>query len=156
LNKPSLYAAFGDKRQLFQRVVEARMAMIAKRCRVAFRSGKTLEDALRALFEEMVAIDLENEDAPGCLVASSSITEAVVDESLAQYARGVFAVCDREVSKWIEALHPPRGKVSAQALGRLANGVIHDIALRARVGESRDALMDYARDSAAALSAAAG
>lgn len=160
LSKPSLYAAFKDKRALFQRVVEERAAMLAKRYRAAFKRGTTLETSLVAMFDEAVTVNLGEEgNAPGCLIVSSSTTEAVEDEALAKFTREFFAICDQEMARWIEQAYgcsSSKGALSAQSLGRLVNTIIHDISLRARVGESRTRLRAFVRDSARALSVAAG
>lgn len=156
LSKPSLYAAFKDKRQLFQRVVEARAAMLGKRYRAAFKKGTTLETSLVAMFDEAITVNLgEDGNAPGCLIVSSSTTEAVEDEALAQFTRDFFAVCDQEVARWIDQAYGSEGALSAQSLGRLVNTIIHDISLRSRVGEPKARLRAFARDSARALGLAA-
>jgi AcrR family transcriptional regulator len=153
LNKPSLYAAFGDKRSLFLRALEQRIRELGQRFRAAFERGSSLETALSAMLLEAVEI-YTGEPSPGCLVVSVSITEAVADEGFAQHAREFFAQTDRVLAKWIDARYAPRG-VTARALSQLVNGVIHDISVRARVGESAAKLREYAQSSALALARAA-
>jgi TetR/AcrR family transcriptional regulator, copper-responsive repressor len=154
LNKPSLYAAFGDKRSLFMRAIEERIRLLGSRFRAAFERGDTLEAALAAMLLEAVDI-YTSEASPGCLVVSVSITEAVTDEGFAEHAREFFAQSDRGLAKLIDARYAPRGAVSAKTLSQLVNGVIHDISVRARVGESPAKLRDYARNTALALAKAA-
>lgn len=156
LNKPSLYAAFGDKRALFVRVLEDRANQVAKRIQAAFARGESLQGSLQEAFLEAVEIYTADDAPPGCLIVSGSSTEAVVDEGLAQFSREFFARCDHAVARWFTAKVPGGGDVSALNLSRLFNGVIHDIALRARVGESRARLRDYAEGAARALTKAAG
>lgn len=154
VNKPSLYAAFGDKRALFQRTVEARAAAVAQRLRAAFEGGDGLEGSLRAMLLEAVAVYLEKDLPPGCLVVSGTITEAVADEAFAAYSRDFFALCDRTLARWIERRAAGSGPISPLAAARMTNGVVHDIALRARVGEARSALQHQARDAALAIARA--
>jgi AcrR family transcriptional regulator len=151
INKPSLYAAFGDKRSLFVRTLEARAKELGKRYRVAWERGDTLESSLRAVFCEAIAVNLDDQDVPGCLFGSAAITEAVVDPELAKVTREFFVYCDRGLAKWLEERKPGAG-----TLTKLVNGVIHDIALRARIGESRSELRAYAKEAARALAVAAG
>jgi len=153
LNKPSLYAAFGDKRRLFQRTVVDLAARRGQRFRAAFERGTTLETALREMLLEAVEIYLGGDEPAGCLMVNGATTEALVDPGLAELTREFFALSDRVVATWI-ARHAPDAE--ALALSRMVNGVIHDMALRARVGESRAKLRDYARGSALLLSRAAG
>jgi TetR/AcrR family transcriptional regulator, copper-responsive repressor len=152
LNKPSLYAAFGDKRRLFVRVVEELAVKRGRRFRMAFERGDTLEASLREMFLEAVDIYVDPETPPGCLMVSGGATEATVDEGFADLTREFFALSDRVVATWIAERAPDHVGVPALMLSRLVNGVIHDLALRARVGESRARLREYARGAATALS----
>lgn len=151
LSKPSLYGAFGDKRQLFLRVVEARATAVARRIRGAFDRGQTLHEAVRAMLGEAVEVYTDGTMPPGCLVVSACATEAPTDDEIARFSREFFVRCDLAVARWLEERHGVRGPARARALGRLLNGVIHDIALRARVGEPRASLLDYAREAADTL-----
>ncbi len=155
LNKPSLYAAFGDKRGLFQQVLEARIKELGRRYREAFKRGDSLTSSLRAIFEEAIAINLVEDGPSGCIVGSPAVTEAAADAELAAFTRQYFALCDRELGRWFDEAYAPLGPITGVALGRLISGVIHDLALRARVGESRARLREYAKDAATALSRAA-
>lgn len=155
LNKPSLYAAFGDKHSLFMQVMRRRVELMATRYKAAFERGDSLETSLRAMLEEAVDINLGDE-SQGCIVVNVSTTEALVDEEFAEFTRDFFAACDRTVAKWIETRYAPRGGVGAKAVSQILNGVIHDISLRARVGEPKAKLREYARTTAQALSTAAG
>jgi AcrR family transcriptional regulator len=154
LNKPSLYAAFGDKRRLFMRALQQRIAALALRFQAAFTRGDTLESSLRSMLLE--AVQIYTDDAfPGCLIVNVSATEARVDAGFAEHAREFFARSDRVIANWIEDRYHPAGAVNAKALSLIINGVIHDIAVRARVGESATKLREYARSTAAALAKAA-
>jgi AcrR family transcriptional regulator len=157
LAKPSLYSAFGDKRQLFQRVIEDVAGSVGQRYRAAFERGETLEASLHALFSEAVQLYTTDEEPPGCPILAPSIGEVVVDVELATFIREFFERCDHSLAKWIEPRISARSKspLNARAIGRLVNGVIHDIAIRARVGESRAKLAGYAKEAAIALSRAA-
>ncbi len=156
VNKPSLYATFGDKRALFRRVVDARVKELGRRYRRAFDRGDSVESSLRAVFEEAVVINVNAGGAPGCLIGSAAAGEAVVDESLARFSREYFALCDRELGAWFDEAYGACGPIRGAALGRLVSGIIHDIAIRARIGEPKAKLREYARDAALALSRAAG
>lgn len=146
LNKPSLYAAFGDKRRLFQRVMEDRVATLGHRFVGAMARGNTLEELLRELYLEAVAL---YEEQPGCLVVSPAVTESTVDPELAEYTRKFFELTDRGIASALARFVPDKAK--AATLGRLSNGIIHDIALRSRVGESRTKLRAFAKESAQLL-----
>jgi AcrR family transcriptional regulator len=154
LNKPSLYAAFGDKHSLFTRVLRERTEALGQRYRAAFERGETLEASLTAMLEE--AVEANFGDKPqGCLLVGVSTAEALADADVAKYAREFFGLSDRVLAKWIDAKYAPAG-VSAKTLSQIINGTIHDMTLRARVGESAAKLREYARSTAQALAKAAG
>ena len=56
LNKPSIYAAFGDKHALYMSVLEERYRMVAARYQAAFDEGRTLEESLRNVFDDAVDV----------------------------------------------------------------------------------------------------
>ncbi|HVU00688.1 MAG TPA: TetR/AcrR family transcriptional regulator [Polyangiaceae bacterium] len=148
LSKPSLYAAFGDKRSLYLRVLDERGRELGARFRAAFEKEKTLEAAVRAMLLAAVDAYLDDAEWPGCLLASAATTEAPSDETIAEYARRFFAVSDVRIASWILEKIPVCDRDAAPALARLLNGVIHDLALRARIGEPRTKLREIARDTA--------
>ncbi|MEZ4402384.1 MAG: TetR/AcrR family transcriptional regulator [Kofleriaceae bacterium] len=155
LSKPSLYAAFGDKRALYLRALAEHAAVRTRRYAEAFGRGVTVEAALRGLFEEAVAVSLAADGAPGCLIASSATSEAVDHPEVAAFTRDFFASCDRALAKGVRARLVREGAVAAATIARLATGVVNDLALRARVGEPRARLLEHARAAAAALALAA-
>ena len=156
LNKPSVYAAFGDKKALFLTVLKQRYRQVATRYQAAFEKGRTLEESLRNVFEDSVELTLGEGGPPGCPIASASATEALLDKDIGDFAREFRAMTDKGLARWVKAYVKREGDVSADGIGRLASSVLHDIALRARIGESRAKLREIARDAAKALSRAAG
>jgi AcrR family transcriptional regulator len=156
VNKPSLYAAFGDKRSLFVRVLQALAEQRGRRFREAFERGDTLEGSLREMFVEAVEIYLDEGVPPGCLMVNVSTTEALADEGLAELTRAFFALSDKVIARWIHERAPDLDRPAALLLSRLVNGVIHDLALRARVGETRAKLREHALGAAAVFGRVAG
>ena len=154
LNKPSLYAAFGDKRELFMRAVRQLSTARGKRYQAAFERGDSLESAIAEMLDEAVDVNL-GDAPPGCLVVNVSTTEALVDEELAKFTREFLSTTDRVLAQWIEAKYPPRGAVTSKTIAQMVNGIIHGISVRARAGESKAKLREYARAAAAALAKAA-
>jgi AcrR family transcriptional regulator len=155
LSKPSLYAAFGDKRELYLAAVKARIRAFGERFRVAFEKGDSLEDSLRALFYEAVDAYLGDGMPPGCILISAGTTEAVSDAVIHDFARAFFESSDRILGEWIEKKLGGKSKATAFAIGKMVNGIQHDIALRARVGESRAKLRELAKGAATVLARAA-
>ncbi len=157
LAKPSLYAAFGDKHALFMAVLKERIRMVTSRYTPAFERGRTLEESLRNTFEECVEICLGVDGGPpGCPVAAAQTTEALVDEDVRELTKTFRSQIDRGMARWIQKRLPPNRASLAEPIARMTNGILHDIALRARVGESRTKLRELSRDAAKLLVNACG
>jgi AcrR family transcriptional regulator len=154
LNKPSLYAAFGDKHALYLLVLKERFRMVATRYESAFDKGCTLEESLRNVFEDAIDVCLGEGGPPGCPIAAASTTESLTDDAIGEFTRQFRAQKDAGMARWIRRKLPGDSAVSAESLARLTNGILHDIALLARVGESRAKLRDIARDAAGVLARA--
>lgn len=157
LAKPSLYAAFGDKHALYMRVLEERYRMVTERYGPAFLRGKTLEDALRGLFEECIEICLGEGGGPrGCPIAAAQTTESLVDDDVNAFTKQFRAQTDAWMTKAIaKHLSSSTDRDLASTLAKMANGILHDLALRARVGDSRAKLRDFGRNAAHLLASAA-
>lgn len=156
LNKPSVYAAFGDKHALYMSVLKERYRMVAERYQAAFEAGRTLEDSLRNVFEAAVDVSLgEAGGPPGCPIIAAVTTESLVDQEIGEFTRQFRVQTDKGLARWIQSRLPREGEASADGVARLTNGILHDLALRARVGESRAKLREIARDAARVLARAA-
>lgn len=158
LAKPSLYAAFGDKHALYMRVLEERYRMVTERYGPAFVRGKTLEEALRNIFEECIEICMGIDGGPpGCPIAAAQTTESLVDDDVQAFTKEFRAQTDKFMTKAIgRHLSSSAAEGLATTLARMTNGIMHDLALRARVGEPRARLRELARDAAHVLAEAGG
>lgn len=82
LSQPSLYNAFGDKKQLFAKSLE-HYATQSMRARIA-RLEATLApvDAIRAFFHELITRSLADPDRRGCLIVNSALEVAPHDAAM--------------------------------------------------------------------------
>ena len=144
MNRPSLYGAFGDKRELYiksyQRYREdARAAM-----QDIFRDQQPIRARLQRIYAVALDIYLSGEAGPrGCFTVMTAASEAVSDpdirsmvlEGLAELDRA-FAACFRLAKEKGEL---PEGADPA-VLAQLASATIHTIAIRARAQVPRKEL----------------
>lgn len=144
MNRPSLYGAFGDKRELYiksyQRYREdARAAM-----QDIFRNEQPIRQRLGRIYAIALDIYLSGEAGPrGCFTVMTAASEAVADpdiramvlESLAELDKA-FAACFRLAKEKGEL---PEG-VDPTVLAQLASATIHTIAIRARARVPRKEL----------------
>lgn len=160
LAKPSLYAAFGDKHALYMRVLEERYRMVTARYGPAFVRGATLEESLRNVFDECIEICLGvNGGPPGCPIAAAQTTESLVDDDVMAFTQRFRSEIDvsmaKAIARRLSSAPSPSTRALATTIARLTNGILHDLALRARVGEPRAKLRDLSRSAARLLANAA-
>ncbi|MEY9463037.1 AcrR family transcriptional regulator [Bradyrhizobium ottawaense] len=144
MNRPSLYGAFGDKRELYiksyQRYREdARASMAA-----IFREEMPVRQRLERIFASALNIYLSGETGPrGCFTVVTAASEAVDDPEIrAMVLDGLneldkaFANCFRRAKE--------NGELPASAdpvvLAQIASATVHTIAIRSRARVSRKEL----------------
>ena len=144
MNRPSLYGAFGDKRDLYiksyQRYrADARAAMIE-----IFRDQLPIRKRLERIFAVALDIYLSGDAGPrGCFTVMTAASEAVSDPDIrAMLLEGfseldkAFAACFRLQGKMANC----RSSTDPQVLAQLASATIHTIAIRARARTPRNEL----------------
>src|SRR5436189_47104 len=82
LNRPSLYAAFGDKKSLYVAAIERLWAAIAAQFDALEARDLPLEDSLRAMLTGSIEAYLAGDRPKGCLAICTAATEAVNDEDI--------------------------------------------------------------------------
>jgi AcrR family transcriptional regulator len=155
MNRPSLYAAFGDKRALYLKALEHYWRMSARAMREVLREDRPLKDALDEFYVRAIAIYCGAPGRPpGCFSVSTAPTAAAEDEEI----RIALAESVRRLDERLEALiraAQQRGEIAAgadpAALATLATGALHTIAIRARAGVAAPELESIARKAVATM-----
>jgi AcrR family transcriptional regulator len=144
MNRPSLYGAFGDKRELFiksyRRYREDARAAMGN----IFRDELPIRRRLERIYAVALDIYLSGDSGPrGCFTVMTAASEAVHDPDIrAMVLEGfveldkAFAACFRAAKEKGEL---PDGADSA-VLAQLASATIHTIAIRARAQTPRKEL----------------
>jgi TetR/AcrR family transcriptional regulator, copper-responsive repressor len=144
MNRPSLYGAFGDKRELYIKSYQryrddARAAMLD-----IFRDDAPLRDRLQRIYAIALDIYLSGELGPrGCFTVMTAASEAVADPEIrAMVLEGfveldkAFAACFRHAKEQGEL----PDSADATVLAHLASATVHTIAIRARARVPRKEL----------------
>src|SRR5437899_8019047 len=136
MNRPSLYGAFGDKRELYIKSYQRYRADARAATSDIFRNELPIRKRLERIYAVALDIYLSGEAGPrGCFTVMTAASEAVADPEIrAMVLEGLtgmdkaFAACFR--------LAKEKGELSANtdpiALAQLASATIHTIAIRAR------------------------
>jgi AcrR family transcriptional regulator len=144
MNRPSLYSAFGDKRELYiksyQRYrADARAAMID-----IFRHQMPIRQRLERIYAMALDIYLSGEAGPrGCFTVMTAASEAVADPDIRKLVLEGFFELDRAFAACFR-LARENGELPESAdpevLAQLASATIHTIAIRARAQVPRKEL----------------
>src|SRR5947209_4564077 len=136
MNRPSLYGAFGDKRELYIKSYrryreDARAAMVD-----IFRDELPIRKRLERIYAVALDIYLSGDGGPrGCFTVMTAASEAVADPDIRAMVLEGFSELDKAFAACFR-LAKQKGELPAsadpQVLARLASATIHTIALRAR------------------------
>jgi AcrR family transcriptional regulator len=144
MNRPSLYGAFGDKRELYIKAYQRYRADAAAAMIDIFRDQQPIRQRLQRIFAVALDIYLSGDAGPrGCFTVMTAASEAISDpdiramvlEGLCELDRA-FAACFRFARQNGE-LAPSADPV---VLAQLASATIHTIAIRARARVPRKEL----------------
>jgi AcrR family transcriptional regulator len=136
MNRPSLYSAFGDKRELYIKSyaryrADARTAMID-----IFRDELPIRKRLHRIYAVALDIYLSGGAGPrGCFTVMTAASEAVADPDIRGMVLEGFVELDRAFATCFR-LAQEKGELPSsadpQVLAQLASATIHTIAIRAR------------------------
>jgi TetR/AcrR family transcriptional regulator, copper-responsive repressor len=144
MNRPSLYGAFGDKRELYIKSMaryraDARAAMIE-----IFRSEMPIRERLTRIYAAALDIYVADvSDPQGCFTVMTAASEAVADPEIREMVVEGFAELDKAFASCFRRgretgeLRPSADPV---VLAQLASATIHTIAIRARARVPRKEL----------------
>jgi AcrR family transcriptional regulator len=144
MNRPSLYGAFGDKRELYikshQRYRDDARAAMAD----IFRDELPIRKRLQRIYAVALDIYLSGESGPrGCFTVMTAASEAVFDPEIRGMVLEGFVELDKAFATCFR-LAKEKGELPASAdaavLAQLASATIHTIAIRARAGVPRKEL----------------
>jgi AcrR family transcriptional regulator len=148
MNRPSLYAAFGDKQALYLKTLEDYRDNRLRLIEQVFSPGRPVREAMRAFTRGMVEFFLSGDrGARGCYLVSTAATEAVEIPAVREILEGSM----RELDQGFRAAFA-RAKEDGElgpeadpaALAVVAQALVHTLALRARAGQSRASLLRVA------------
>ena len=144
MNRPSLYGAFGDKRELYIKSyaryrADARAAMID-----IFREELPIRRRLERIFAVALDIYLSGDAGPrGCFTVMTAASEAVSDPEIRGMVLEGFSELDKAFTACFR-LAKENGELPQTAdpvvLAQLASATIHSIAVRARARVPRKEL----------------
>ena len=144
MNRPSLYAAFGDKRDLYLKTLERYQKKSRAKTLELLADHPPLRVFLTRFYDG--ALDIYRaggDDARGCYSISTAPAQATVDTAVRSFLQDSIRGTDAFLADLIEKARE-RGEVAASAdpaaLAQIATATLHTVAVRSRVGASRKEL----------------
>ncbi|HEY9216541.1 MAG TPA: TetR/AcrR family transcriptional regulator [Phenylobacterium sp.] len=158
MHRPSLYAAFGDKRTLHLKAIARYREETWGRVAEVLRAPTPLVESLSRVFAEGLAAYLSGQEGPrGCFIVGTALTEALVDEEVrAEIAAGLAELDAAFEARFAAAREAGEISVDADpvALARMAAAILHTLSIRARAGDRKQVLAQTAAAGVQLLSGA--
>jgi AcrR family transcriptional regulator len=147
INRPSLYAAFGDKRSLFQKSLERYSEGPAQYLREALQQ-ETSRKVAEALLRGAAAFQTRPGNPPGCLGVNGALAcgedaQQVRDELISWRSQGEDLIVQRLRQAKRSGDLP--SSANPADLARFLTSVIYGMSVRAASGASRAELMRIAK-----------
>jgi AcrR family transcriptional regulator len=145
MNRPSLYGAFGDKRELYRTLLHRYRAIARARMKDELRYDLPLREALRRVYRSALEFYLPRDAAArGCFLIGTAVTESVLNREVrTDLAEGLDEIEDAFEARLRFARQRgeiPRGSDPA-ALASMASAALYSLAIRSRSGSSRATLL---------------
>jgi AcrR family transcriptional regulator len=144
MNRPSLYGAFGDKRELYIKSYQRYRADARAAMRDIFRDEMPIRKRLERIYAVALDIYLSGEAGPrGCFTVMTAASEAVADPDIRAMVLEGFSELDKAFASCFR-LAREKGELPVTAdpvvLAQIASATIHTIAIRARARVPRKEL----------------
>lgn len=146
INRPSLYATFGGKRDLFNQAIDRYAGTHGNRAFSAFRLEPDNRTAVERFFEASIECAIGDGTPKGCLINTVATEAAESDHELRDRLTEMFAKTDNAIAKRLRANQHRQTSTTPnpEALARMAHSVTHSIMTRARAGATRAELSTIA------------
>lgn len=153
ITRPSLYAAFGDKEELFLQAVDHYRDTIMMPPFKRFLECTNLKTGLTNFLTELAEV-IACSDRPGCFIAcmlsQESLDSPAIKDKLTTLVNGADAGFTRIFSQFQPQL---KAGFQPEDAARLLTSVLHGIAIRARTGAAADELSSIGKSFVSAVCA---
>jgi TetR/AcrR family transcriptional regulator, copper-responsive repressor len=147
LNRPSLYAAFGDKHALYMAALTRTRDEALGGIGRALSADAPLRATLEGLFKAAGGVYRAGEAGPrGCFIIGTAVTQAVDDPEVralvADYLKDMDERFSARFAKSASELSPT---LTPQTAAPIASALLHTLAVRARAGASEPEMSGIAK-----------
>jgi TetR/AcrR family transcriptional regulator, copper-responsive repressor len=141
MNRPSLYAAFGDKEAIYLAALKMQGELLVKAVASAIVLDVKLKAFVDLFFGRCVESYLAGPKGPrGCFLVGTALTESLVREDVGAAVRDAFGRVEELIEQRFQRAKKtgelPKS-ADAQALAMLTSSTMHELSMLARSGETR-------------------
>lgn len=150
MNRPSLYNAFGDKEMIYRRSMARFATQLETEVGGRLADEPDLIQSLRKLYRAALDVYCAGKPARGCFAFCTAPVEAVAHAEVRQDVKRLLSQIDDMLTGRFQRAQAD-GQFPAsrapEAAAKLAQAVLHSLALRARLGEAKTSLVTFADDA---------
>lgn len=152
LNRPSLYAAFGDKEGLYIHMLRQTGERIEKSLDAALAQPGAIEERLTLIYESAIQSYAAPPVRPGCVIVNTAAAAAPTHPAICVAAREIRDAMEARFARAFKECVDGRllpADPSPETRAKLATAILDTLAVRARLGAAPEELRALARDSIA-------
>ena len=157
MNRPSIANAFGDKEDVYRLTLARFVDKMKAGAGATLANEPDLRKALLAFYDAALEVYCASRGTPGCFVFCTAPVETRAHPNVQRALGQIVAELDGLLAtRFAQAQRDgdfPKG-ADVDAVGRLAQAVLHSLAIRARAGEPRAKLHAMAERAVRMLAAA--
>ena len=151
MNRPSIYAAFGDKHSLYLQAMEHYREKTRELVKIAFDNDQPIRVCMHEAYTRALDMYYGNVKTPlGCFMTCTVVPDVTGDEELRKSLTAGLQLYDDGWRNRIERAQK-NGEINkslnADSLAKIASGALYYMAIRSRAGEPRENLEALARDT---------
>ena len=144
MNRPSLYGAFGDKRELYIKSYQRYRDDARAATSEIFRHEMPIRKRLERIYGVALDIYFAGDSGPnGCFTVMTAGSEAIADPDIRAMVLDALSELDKAFARCFSRAMEKgelREGVDPAVLGQLASATLHTIAIRSRAGVPRKEL----------------
>jgi TetR/AcrR family transcriptional regulator, copper-responsive repressor len=143
LNRPSLYAAFGDKEQLYIHALRFYGAKSVETLDVILTGKGTIQERLTRVYKTAIDLYTAPPHRPGCLIVGTAAVEAPTHPRIGAVAAELLAAIEMSLERAF-ATSDLASTPTPAARARMAGAIMYAVAIRARLGTKASELRAFA------------
>jgi AcrR family transcriptional regulator len=154
MNRPSLYNAFGDKEALYRETLEHFISGLRDAIGRHVAAEPDLQKALQGFYKGALQEYFSMRPARGCFAFTTAPVEALTHPEFQRDIKALVDELDELLTQKFAAAKADGSYpniVDPKSSAKIAQGVLHSLAIRSRAGESKASLTSMAMSAVAML-----